>query len=324
MPVSPAPESVDRARRGLFGDLRQRLTRSRAALADGLGGLLGRGRHIDAALLEEIEDTLLAADVGVEATRALLAGIRDTLAHDGLDDAAALRTLVRERLLDIVRPCARPLVVPPVPQPFVILVVGVNGVGKTTTIAKLAASLKRQGHNVLLAAADTFRAAAIEQLQDWGRRHEVPVIAQQQGADAAAVAHDALAAARARGADVLIIDTAGRQHTHAHLMAELIKIKQVVGRLDATAPHEVLLVLDAGTGQNALAQLKHFGAAVGVTGLCLTKLDGTAKGGILFALAGQGGLPVRYIGVGEKVDDLRPFDAAEFVDALFGDGLGRD
>jgi fused signal recognition particle receptor len=219
-------------------------------------------------------------------------------------------------MLELIAPCERPLEIPAATQPFVIMVVGVNGAGKTTTIGKLAHHLQAQGHKVMLAAADTFRAAAVEQLKVWGERNGVPVIAQDTGADAAAVAHDALHAASARGMDVLIVDTAGRLHTQSGLMDELKKIRRVIERIRPQAPHEVLLVLDAGIGQNALAQREHFQAAVGVTGLILTKLDGTAKGGVVFAMAAKNPLPIRFIGVGEAIEDLRVFNAAEFVEAL--------
>ena len=246
-----------------------------------------------------------------------------------LADARAVYDVLRQDLRAIVQPCEQPLAIDPACKPFVIMAVGVNGTGKTTSVAKLANRLKQDGHQVMLAAADTFRAAAVEQLKTWGERAGVPVIAQQTGADAAAVAFDALQAAKARGADILIVDTAGRQHTHAGLMDELKKIRRVLGKLDDAAPHEVLLVLDAGTGQNALSQLSHFRAAVGVTGLVITKLDGTAKGGIVIAIAKKTGLPIRYLGVGEALDDLQDFRVSEFVDALLptedtrGEGKGR-
>jgi fused signal recognition particle receptor len=228
-----------------------------------------------------------------------------------------LITRLKEQLRAMLEPCSQPLVIAQDVRPFVILVVGVNGVGKTTTIGKLARRLKLQGHSVMLAAGDTFRAAAVEQLQTWGERNEIPVIAQQSGADSASVIFDGVQAAQARGVDVLIADTAGRLHTKSNLMEELSKIKRIMGKLDPNAPHEVLLVLDAGTGQNALSQAKLFHEAVGLTGLVITKLDGTAKGGILFALASQMGIPIRYIGVGESLEDLQDFDAGRFVDALF-------
>jgi fused signal recognition particle receptor len=302
---------------GLFGRLSARLSRTAQSLGRGLGDLFGGERELDAALLEDLEATLLAADVGVDTTQVLVGDLSARLERGDLANAQAAFQLLRQDILDIVRPCARPLDVSGT-KPFVIMVVGVNGVGKTTTIAKLARRLQVDGRRVLLAAADTFRAAAVEQLQVWGERLAIPVIAQPSGADAAAVAHDALTAAAARAADVLIVDTAGRQHTHSTLMAELKKIHRVLGKQDTRAPHEVLLVLDASTGQNALSQLHHFGAAVHVSGLALTKLDGTAKGGIVVAIARKTGLPIRYLGIGEGMDDLVEFDAETYVDAVLG------
>ena len=302
---------------GLFNRLRERLAKTTQTLGRGLGDLFGGERVLDAALLDDLEATLLAADVGVETTQALVTDLGSRLSRKELADANAAYRILRQNILDIVQPCAQPLAVTG-SKPFVIMVVGVNGVRKTTTIAKLARRLQTDGHQVLLAAGDTFRAAAVEQLQAWGERLKIPVIAQQSGADAAAVAHDAMAAALARGVDVLIVDTAGRQHTHASLMEELKKIHRVLGKQDPSAPHEVLLALDATTGQNALSQLQHFDAAVNVTGLVLTKLDGTAKGGIAIAIAKRTGLPIRYIGIGEGMDDLVEFNAEAFVDAIFG------
>lgn len=300
---------------GLFGRLREKLTATRRSFTRGLTDLLLGGRALNDALFDELETLLLSADVGVETTQFLLQGITEQVARHQLKDARAVYHALRQGMLSIIQPCRRPLAIASA-KPFVIMVVGVNGVGKTTTIAKLANRLKTTGHSVLLAAADTFRAAAIEQLKAWAARLDIPVIAQHTGADAAAVVHDALSAVAARNSDVLIVDTAGRQHTQAGLMDELKKIRRVIGKFSPDAPHEVLLVLDAGTGQNALSQLTHFGDAVGVTGLALTKLDGTAKGGILIAIARKTGLPIRYIGVGEGMDDLREFDAEEFVDAI--------
>jgi fused signal recognition particle receptor len=300
---------------GLFGRLREKLTATQRSFTRGLSDLLLGSRALDDSLFEELETLLLSADVGVETTQYLLKGITEQVSRKQLTDTRAVYHALRQSILSIVEPCSRKLDITPV-KPFVIMVVGVNGVGKTTTIAKLANRLKNNGHAVMLAAADTFRAAAIEQLKTWAGRLDIPVIAQHTGADAAAVVHDAVNAANARGSDILIVDTAGRQHTQAGLMDELKKIKRVIGKADSAAPHEVLLVLDAGTGQNALSQLTHFGEAVGVTGLALTKLDGTARGGILIAIARKTGLPIRYIGVGEGMDDLREFDAGEYVDAL--------
>ncbi|MBI3574943.1 MAG: signal recognition particle-docking protein FtsY [Gammaproteobacteria bacterium] len=310
------PQQTDTTRpAGLFGRLREKLAATQRGFTRGLSDLLLGSRALDDSLFEELETLLLSADVGVETTQYLLKGITEQVSRQQLTDTRAVYHALRHSILAIVEPSSRKLDIAPV-KPFVIMVVGVNGVGKTTTIAKLANRLKNTGHSVMLAAADTFRAAAIEQLKTWAGRLDIPVIAQHTGADAAAVVHDAVNAATARGSDILIVDTAGRQHTQAGLMDELKKIKRVIGKADPTAPHEVLLVLDAGTGQNALSQLAHFGAAVGVTGLALTKLDGTAKGGILIAIARKTGLPIRYIGVGEGMDDLREFDAGEYVDAL--------
>ena len=291
--------------RTTFARLGERLAATRQALTRGFNELLN-GNALTPAQTEELEAALLQADVGVEATGRILSAL-DTLIHP---------RALRDTLLQLLDPCQKPLTIPAQTRPFVIMVVGVNGAGKTTTIGKLAHHLQGQGHSVMLAAADTFRAAAVEQLVVWGERNAVPVIAQERGADAAAVTHDALHAAKARDIDVLIVDTAGRLHTQSGLMDELKKIRRVIERVIPQAPHEVLLVLDAGVGQNALAQREHFQAAVGVTGLVLTKLDGTAKGGVLFALAAQGPIPVRFIGVGEGIDDLRVFDAGEFIDAI--------
>jgi fused signal recognition particle receptor len=303
-------------RPGFFTRLRDKLAATQRTLGQGLDGLLHGARALDQALLDDIETTLLSADIGMETTRALLDDLTTRLEHRELADAAAAYRVLRQGIQAIVQPAGRSLVVPPSPRPYTIMVVGVNGVGKTTTIGKLAYHLKQAGLSVILAASDTFRAAAIEQLKVWGERLGIPVIAQHTGADAAAVAHDAVNAAAARRADVLIVDTAGRQHTHSGLMDELKKIRRVIAKADPTAPHEVLLVLDAGTGQNALSQLKHFNNAVNVTGIALTKLDGTAKGGILIAIAKTSGLPIRYIGVGENLEDLQEFDPQAFVDAL--------
>lgn len=301
---------------GLLGRLRTGLATARHSLGRGLSDLLLGARQLDAGLLDDLETLLLSADVGVETTQFLLADISARVGRHELADTRAIYALLRQRILDIVQPVSAPLAVDPGARPFVIMAVGVNGVGKTTTIAKLAHRLKHSGHSLMLAAGDTFRAAAAEQLKVWAERLDVPVIAQPPGADAAAVAHDALHAARARGTDVLIVDTAGRQHTHAGLMDELKKIRRVLQKLDPAAPHEVLLVLDASTGQNALSQLKHFHEAVGVTGIALTKLDGTARGGILIAIARQYRVPLRFIGIGEAIEDLQPFRASDYVDAL--------
>ncbi len=293
--------------------LRERLAKPRNFLAKGLAGLFSGGK-LDENALEDIEDQLVLSDVGVAAADRLMQRLRDAGRQGG---SSRLIEALRDEMLRILEPCDMPL--EPDGQPYVITVVGVNGVGKTTTIAKMAHRFQEQGHRVVLAAADTFRAAAIEQLQEWGSRLCIPVVAHQHGGDPAAVAHDALQSARARGADILLIDTAGRQHTQGALMSQLQKVMRVLAKLDASAPHEVLQVLDAGTGQNALAQLRAFNESVGVNSVCLTKLDGTAKGGILFAIAEEFGLPVRFLGVGEGVEDLRPFDAGQFVDAILPD-----
>ncbi len=297
---------------GMLNRIGERLAATRRGLGQRLAGLVRGHAALDVALVEDIEALLLSADVGIEATRDILAQVSAASAREPAQLYAQLRTA----MLEIIAPCAKPLTVAHDVRPYVIMVVGVNGAGKTTTIGKLAHHLKAEGHSLMLAAGDTFRAAAVEQLQTWGERNSVPVIAQPGGADAAAVAHDAMQAAIARQVDVLIIDTAGRLHTQSGLMDELKKIRRVIARFDAHAPHEVLLVLDAGIGQNALAQLAHFHEAVKVTGLCLTKLDGTAKGGILFAMARKTAIPIRFIGVGEGIEDLRTFDAEEFVDAI--------
>jgi fused signal recognition particle receptor len=308
-------------KRGFFARLRAKLNQGPAWLTAGLGNLLP-GREIDARILEELTTRLLTADVGVEATDTLLEELRAKVARQELKDLDALSRALKASMLKILIPCARPLVIDrtrqPFAKPFVILVVGVNGSGKTTTIGKLARRFKEQGLKVMLAAGDTFRAAAVEQLQVWGERNDVPVVAQQTGADPGAVIFDALQAARARGIDVLLADTAGRLQTQAHLMEELKKVKRVIQRLDPTAPHEVMLVLDASLGQNALAQAAQFNDAVGVTGITLTKLDGTAKGGTALAIAARLRIPLRFIGIGEQAEDFSEFDAPAFVDALVG------
>lgn len=310
------PETEEKARPGFFSRLRRGLGRTSDNLVAGLGNLFLGRKEIDAELLEELESRLLLADVGVDATVHIIEQLTQRVSRKELTEPAALRDALREELLAILEPCERPLAVTGA-APFVILMVGVNGVGKTTTIGKLARRFQDEGRSVMLAAGDTFRAAAVEQLQVWGERHDVPVIAQHTGADSASVLYDAFAAARAREVDVLIADTAGRLHNKDHLMDELRKVVRVLRKLDPAAPHEVMLVLDAGTGQNALAQADTFTEAVGVTGITLTKLDGTAKGGIIFAIARKLGLPIRFIGVGETAEDLRPFAAGEFIDALF-------
>ncbi len=302
---------------GFVQRLRARLNRGNSWLTLDLGSLV-RGRAIDAQILEELETRLLAADVGVAATEHILESLRARVARHELADTAALSAALRATLTEILAPCARPLVIDAARRPFVILVVGVNGSGKTTTIGKLASLLIDEGKSVLLAAADTFRSAAIEQLGVWAQTTGAGFAAQQSGADPGAVVFDALQSARARGTDVLIADTAGRLHNQAHLMAELQKVRRVLQRIDASAPHEVLLVLDANQGQNALAQAVQFREAIGVTGLVLTKLDGTAKGGIVIAIARKLALPIRFIGIGEQAEDFGEFDAQAFAAALIG------
>ncbi|MEY3712723.1 MAG: signal recognition particle-docking protein FtsY [Pseudomonadota bacterium] len=300
---------------GFFARLKDRLIKPQGGLATGLARLFG-ARKIDAEILEELETRLLQADVGVAVTTDLLEGLRKRIARHQLDDVDALRQALREDITAVLQPVAKPLVIDRSIKPYTILVVGVNGSGKTTSIGKLATRYTRDGLKVMLAAGDTFRAAAVEQIGIWADRSGAELIAQQSGADPAAVAFDAFNAARSRGVDVLIADTAGRLQAQAHLMEELRKVRRVLGKADPSAPHEVLLVLDANQGQNALVQAKQFHEAVGVTGLVLTKLDGTAKGGIVLAIAKQLGLPIRYIGIGEGADDFGEFDAAAFAAAL--------
>ena len=303
-----------------LGRLKAKLNRGTSWLTNGLADLFA-GRKIDAEILDELETRLLTADVGVEATQHLLDGLRTRVARQELADVPALVAALRESIVELLLPCARPLVLDSTQKPYVILVVGVNGSGKTTTIGKLAQRLTQGGRSVLLAAGDTFRAAAIEQLEVWAARTGSAIVAQQAGADPASVTFDALQSARARGSDVLIADTAGRLHSQSHLMEELKKVRRVLQRTDAGAPHEVLLVLDANQGQNALSQAVQFHQAIGVTGLVLTKLDGTAKGGIVLAIARKLGLPIRFIGIGEGAEDFGEFDARAFASALV-DGVG--
>jgi len=302
---------------GLLSRLKQGLSRTRSGLGDGIANVVIGKKSIDDELLEDIETLLLTADVGVEATTRIINELTEKISRKELSDPEALFIHLKEQLTNVLAPSSQPLDIDESQMPFVILMVGINGAGKTTTIGKLAKRLQNEGKSVMLAAGDTFRAAAVEQLQTWGERNDVPVIAQHSGADSASVIFDALQSAKARNIDVLIADTAGRLHTQSNLMDELAKVKRVMSKLDAHAPHEVMLVVDAGTGQNALNQAQQFNEAVGLTGITLTKLDGTAKGGIIFAIAHKMQLPIRFIGVGESIDDLRPFDAQEFVDALF-------
>ncbi len=322
-PSPPEPEPVaaqpEPTRAGFFARLKQGLSKTSASLGEGMASLFLGKKTIDDDLLEELETRLLTADVGVEATTAIIQNLTRRVARKELADSGALYKALQEELAALLKPVEQPLQVDSAKRPYVILVVGVNGVGKTTTIGKLAKKLQRDGKKVMLAAGDTFRAAAVEQLQVWGERNNISVIAQHTGADSASVIFDAVQAAKARGIDVLIADTAGRLHTKDNLMEELKKVRRVIGKLDETAPHEVLLVLDAGTGQNAINQTRQFNQAVELTGLALTKLDGTAKGGVIFALAKQFGTPIRFIGVGEGIDDLRTFEAQAFVSALFAE-----
>lgn len=293
------------------------LSRTRSGLGNGFSSVIGGHKKVDDNLLEELETQLLMADVGIDATQTLISALTDKLNRKELKDSAALLSHLKADMEGILSQSQQ--VLEPVSKdgPFVILMVGVNGVGKTTTIGKLAKKYQAEGKSVMLAAGDTFRAAAVEQLQVWGERNNVPVVAQHTGADSASVIYDAIESAKAKGVDIVIADTAGRLQNKANLMNELSKVVRVMKKLDENAPHEVMLVLDAGTGQNAISQAKLFSEAVGVSGITLTKLDGTAKGGIIFAIAKQFGIPIRYIGVGEQADDLRPFVAQEFVDALF-------
>ena len=325
-----------------------RLNRTRDRLAQIAGDLLLGDRVIDGDALEELETALLGTDVGADATARIVEAIAQRVSRKELSDAGALRRALREQLEEMLAPMAKPFRIDAARRPFVVLMVGVNGAGKTTTIGKLARQLRADGHSVLLAAGDTFRAAAVEQLVEWGRRNDVPVVAQDRGADSASVIFDAIDAARARGIDVVLADTAGRLQAKTNLMDELAKVRRIVARFDPAAPHEVILVLDAGIGQNALSQVARFDAAVGLTGLIVAKLDGSARAGILFAIAAQGAgssaagnaagnaagkeagnvaereaLPVYFIGVGERVEDLRRFDAREFVDALLDNGPER-
>ena len=316
--AEPVAAPAETSKTGFFARLKQGLSKTSASIGEGMASLFLGKKIIDDELLEDIETRLLTADVGVEATAVIIQSLTQKVARKQLTDADALYKSLQAELAAMLKPVEAPLVITE-KKPFVILVVGVNGAGKTTTIGKLAKKLQLEGKKVMLAAGDTFRAAAVEQLQVWGERNKIPVIAQHTGADSASVIFDAVQAAKARNIDVLIADTAGRLHTKDNLMEELKKVRRVMGKLDADAPHEVLLVLDAGTGQNAISQAKQFNQTVQLTGLALTKLDGTAKGGVIFALAKQFGLPIRYIGVGEGIDDLRTFEAEPFVQALFAE-----
>lgn len=312
------PVATSGEKKGWFARIKSGLGKTRANLTDGIADLFLGKKQIDDELLEDLETQLLMADVGIEATSEIIGRLEARVSRKELNNPEALYRALQEELAAMLGQVATPLdLSKQTDGPFVILVVGVNGVGKTTTIGKLTQRFQREGKSVMLAAGDTFRAAAVEQLKVWGERNSVPVIAQHTGADSASVIYDAVAAAKARGVDILIADTAGRLHNKSHLMEELKKVHRVMQKLDTTAPHEVMLVLDAGTGQNAIAQASTFHEAVPITGITLTKLDGTAKGGIIFALAKQLETPIRFIGVGEGLDDLRPFEADDFVSALF-------
>ncbi len=314
----PSKKEKPAGQQGFVSRLRARLNRGDSWLTVDLADLAAGG-NIDEDVLEQLESSLVMADVGIDTTERIIGQLQKKLARKELKDVAALRSGLRQAILDILEPVAQALEISEDERPFVVLMVGVNGAGKTTTIGKLARRFKDQGLSVMLAAGDTFRAAAVEQLQIWGERNDVPVIAQQSGADPAAVIYDAWEAARARGIDVLLADTAGRLQSQQGLMDELTKIKRVISRRDDKAPHEVMLVLDASQGQNALVQAQKFHEALGLTGITISKLDGTAKGGILLAIADQIKVPLRFIGIGESLDDLQPFSASEFADALLVD-----
>ena len=326
--ISPESEAIvnknesdlgqEQSEAGFFSKLKRGLSRTKENLGSGFVSLF-RGKTIDEELFEELETQLLLADVGVDTTNKIIKHLTETADRKQLKDAEALYQLLKNQMTDILSHVDKPLKPHKETGPFVILMVGVNGVGKTTTIGKMAKQFQQQGKKVMLAAGDTFRAAAVEQLQVWGERNNIPVVAQQTGSDSASVLFDALQSAQARNIDVLIADTAGRLQNKAHLMEELKKVLRVMKKINPDAPHEIMLTLDAGTGQNAVSQTKLFHQAVGLTGLCLTKLDGTAKGGVIFAIADQFSIPIRYIGVGEGIDDLRPFNSHTFVEALFSE-----
>ncbi len=315
--VSDSVEQQDAEQAGIFSRLKEGLSRTRDKFSDGLADILLGEKSIDLDLLEDVETQLLCADVGIDATDQIISNLKQQLGRKQLAAPEQFMAALRKELTDILLPCDVPLTIRSESKPFVILMVGVNGVGKTTSIGKLAKLYQSQGLQVMLAAGDTFRAAAVEQLQVWGDRNSVPVVAQASGADSASVIFDAYQSAKAKQLDVLIADTAGRLHTKGNLMNELEKIVRVVKKQDERLPDEILLVLDATTGQNALSQAESFDKTTKLTGIALTKLDGTAKGGVVFALAKKLALPIRFIGVGEKIDDLRPFHAEEFIDALF-------
>ncbi|OLQ93701.1 signal recognition particle-docking protein FtsY [Vibrio ponticus] len=315
-PAEPRVQEQAKPTESFFARLKRSLARTKANIGAGFFGLF-KGKQIDDELFEELEEQLLIADVGMDTTLKIIENLTEKASRADLKDGEALYGLLKEEMAEILSNVEQPLEVDTSKTPYVILMVGVNGVGKTTTIGKLAKQFQSQGKKVMLAAGDTFRAAAVEQLQVWGERNDVPVIAQHTGADSASVIYDAIEAAKARGFDVVIADTAGRLQNKANLMEELRKIVRVMKKIDDSAPHEVMLTLDAGTGQNAISQAKLFSDVAPITGITLTKLDGTAKGGVIFALADQFQIPIRFIGVGEGIDDLRPFETQEFIDALF-------
>ncbi len=320
---SPTPKAEENSNdvqaqsAGLFTKLKQGLSRTRHGLTDGLANVVLGAKTIDDDLMEQIEDILITADLGMEATTRISQNLLQKVSRNELKNPDALFAALHDEMQNILAPSEQPLIIPKQDSPFVILMIGINGAGKTTTIGKLAKRLQNEGKSVMLAAGDTFRAAAVEQLQVWGERNNIPVVAQHDGADSASVIYDALESAKSKKIDVLIADTAGRLHTQTNLMEELKKVKRVMGKIDPDAPHEVMLVLDSGTGQNALNQAEQFNQAMQLTGITLTKLDGTAKGGVIFAIAHKLGLPIRFIGVGEAIEDLRTFEAKDFVDALF-------
>lgn len=314
--IPPRIQEQEKPSESFFVRLKRSLSRTKANIGAGFFGLF-QGKKIDDQLFEELEEQLLMADVGMETTVKIITSLTEKASRQQLRDGEALYTLLKQEMAEMLAKVEKPLQIDSQTMPYVILMVGVNGVGKTTTIGKLAKQFQAQGKKVMLAAGDTFRAAAVEQLQVWGERNHVPVIAQHTGADSASVIYDAIEAAKARGIDVVIADTAGRLQNKANLMEELKKIVRVMKKIDPQAPHEIMLTLDAGTGQNAISQAKLFSQAAPLTGITLTKLDGTAKGGVIFAIADQFQIPIRYIGVGEGIDDLRPFVTQEFIDALF-------
>ncbi|MEZ8862673.1 signal recognition particle-docking protein FtsY [Vibrio sp. 10N.247.311.51] len=315
-PQAKVEEVQEKPTESFFARLKRSLSRTKANIGAGFFGLF-KGKQIDDDLFEELEEQLLIADVGMNTTVKIIENLTEKASRNDLKDGEALYGLLKEEMADILSQVEQPLVVDTTKTPYVILMVGVNGVGKTTTIGKLAKQFQNEGKKVMLAAGDTFRAAAVEQLQVWGQRNDVPVIAQHTGADSASVIYDAIEAAKARGVDVVIADTAGRLQNKSNLMEELRKIVRVMKKIDDSAPHEIMLTLDAGTGQNAISQAKLFSEVAPVTGITLTKLDGTAKGGVIFSIADQFQIPIRYIGVGEGIDDLRPFESKDFIEALF-------